>query len=241
LAPSLLQRKKKMEKNIKKELHRYFSQFLTKKRQEKIKKNLPKRTRHVAVALEDLYQSGNTSAILRTADALGVQDVHCIEGRNQFDVNNGISLGSAKWLTVDRYRTENNQTNNATQECIESLKNQGYKVVATSPHAVKPLSSLPIEDKTVFLFGTEDQGLTEQAIDLADDSVEIPMYGFVESFNVSVSVALCLYDFTTRLRSSSVAWQLTEEEQLELEIDWMRNSVENADAIERRFFEEMVK
>ncbi len=230
-----------MNNNTKKELLHYFAKFVTKNRQEKIKKILPLRTRRVAVALEDIYQSSNTSAILRTCDGLGVQDVHCIEGRNPFDVNAGISLGAAKWLTVDRYRTEENQTNNATQECIESLKKEGYKIVATSPHATKAISDLPVEDKTMFLFGVEDEGLTEQAIDLADEVVEIPMYGFVESFNVSVSVALCLYDFTRRLRSSGISWELSEEEQLDLEIDWMRNSVENADALERRFFEDQKK
>lgn len=230
-----------MNKNIKKELLHYFAQFVTKNRQEKIKRILPLRTRRVGIVLEDIYQSSNTSAILRTADGLGVQDVHCIEGRNPFDVNAGISLGAAKWLTVDRYRTEENQTNNATKECIDSLKQDGYKIVATSPHATQSISDLPIEDKTMFLLGVEDEGLTEQAIDLADEVVQIPMYGFVESFNVSVSAALCLYDFTTRLRNSDVSWQLSEEEMLDLEIDWMRNSVENADALERRFFEDQKK
>lgn len=227
-----------MNKNIKKELLHYFAQFVTKNRQEKIKRILPLRTRRVGIVLEDIYQSSNTSAILRTADGLGVQDVHCIEGRNPFDVNAGISLGAAKWLTVDRYRTEENQTNNPTKECIEFLKKEGYKIIATSPHATKSISDLPVEDKTMFLFGVEDEGLTEQAIHLADEVVEIPMYGFVESFNVSVSAALCLYDFTIRLRNSDIQWQLTEEEMLDLEIDWMRNSVENADALERRFFED---
>lgn len=227
-----------MDTKIKKELLAYFEQFITKQRQEKIKKLLPLRTRHVGVALEDIYKSANTSAILRTCDALGVQDVHCIEGRNPMDVNDGIALGASKWLSVDRYRTEEGETNDATKECIDALKKDGYKIVATSPHATKSLSELSIEDKTMFLFGTENQGLTEEAIDLADDVIEIPMYGFVESFNISVSVGLCLYDFTTRLRNSNVAWQLPEEEMLDLEIDWMRNSVENADALERRFFEE---
>jgi tRNA (guanosine-2'-O-)-methyltransferase len=230
-----------MDIKIKKELLTFFEQFVTKQRQEKIKKLLPLRTRHVGVALEDIYKSANTSAILRTCDALGVQDVHCIEGRNQMDVNNGIALGASKWLTVDRYRTEEGETNDSTKECIGELKKDGYKIVATSPHAIKSLSELPVEDKTMFLFGTEDQGLTEEAIDLADDVVEIPQYGFVESFNVSVSVGLCLYDFTTRLRNSNVVWQLKDEELLDLEIDWMRNSVENADALERRFFEEKIK
>lgn len=230
-----------MNSNIKKELLHYFAQFVTKNRQEKIKKMLPLRTRRVAIALEDLYQSSNTSAILRTCDALGVQDVHCIEGKNPFDVNVGISLGAAKWLTVDRYRTEDNQTNNPTRECINSLKKDGYKIIATSPHATKSLSELSVEDKTAFFFGVEDEGLTEEAIDLADDVIKIPMYGFVESFNVSVSVALCLYDFTTRLRNSNVKWQLSEEEMLDLEIDWMRSSVENAGALERRFFEDQTK
>lgn len=226
-----------MDIKTKKELLKYFGQFVTKNRQEKIKKTLLLRTRQVGVVLEDIYQSSNTSAILRTCDALGVQDVHCIEGRNPFDINKGISLGAAKWLTIDRYRTEENETNNPTKECIDALKEEGYKIIATSPHATKSLAELPVSDKTMFLFGTEDQGLTEEAIDSADDIIAIPMYGFVESFNVSVSAALCLYDFTTRLRNSEVDWQLSEDELLDLEIDWMRNSFENADAHERRFFE----
>ena len=97
---------------------------------------------------------------------------------------------------------------------------------------------MPVEDKTAFLFGVEDEGLTEEAIALADDVIEIPMHGFVESFNVSVSAALCLYDFTTRLRNTTIDWRLTEAEQLDLHIDWMRSSVENPDALERRFFKE---
>lgn len=226
-----------MDIETKKELLHYFDQFVTKKRKEKILATLPLRTRHVAVALEDIFQSANTSAIMRTCDALGVQDVHCIEGRNPLDVNKGIALGASKWLTLDRYRGEADGVNNPTEECLGALKKQGYKVVATSPHATKSLHELPVQDKTVFLFGTEDQGLTELAIQLSDDVIEIPMYGFVESFNVSVSAGLCLYDFTTRLRASTVPWQLTPEEQLDLELDWVRNSVENADAHERRFFQ----
>lgn len=222
----------------KKELLVYLKQFVTHQRQEKIKTLLKIRTRHIAVVLEDLYQSANISAIMRTCDALGVQDVHCVELRNQIAINKGISLGAAKWLTIDRYQQQPNETNNPTLECVLALKKQGYTIVATSPHATMPVSQLSLDKKVAFLFGTEDQGLTEEAINAADQIVEIPMYGFVESFNVSVSAALCLYDATLRLRASAIDWHLSEQAQEELELDWIRASLDHADVLERTFFEE---
>ena len=227
-----------MDIQTKKELLIYFEQFITKKRKERILATLSLRTRHVVVVLEDLYQLANSSAIMRTCDALGVQDVHCIEGRNQFDINAGIALGASKWLTIDRYCLEQDQANNPTAECLKELKKEGYKLVATSPHATKSLSELAVEDKTAFLFGTEDQGLTETALNVADEVVIIPMYGFVESFNVSVSAALCLYDFTKRLSESTVQWQLNNEERFDLQLDWARACLEKSEQLERRFFTE---
>ena len=213
----------------------YLYGFLSPNRQEKIKKNLINRTRYVTVILEDMHQSHNIAAIMRSCDALGVQDMHCIEQKNTLQIKRNISMGASKWLTVSRYN-ENNTKNNHIKTCIENLKKQGYRIVATSPHGIKTLNELSLDSKIALLFGTEDEGLSSDALALADELITIPMYGFVESLNVSVSVALSLYDLTNRLRSSNLPWQLLPEEKQQLELDWLRVSVNRSDIREREFY-----
>lgn len=220
-----------------KDLQRYLATYVTHERLEKIKALVPQRTRHVAVVLEDMYQSHNAAATMRTCDALGVQDVHCIMQNNNFEIKKNIALGALKWLSVSYYRKETDP--NPTATCLRTLKEQGYKIVATSPHAVTSLSELPVTDKIALLFGTEDQGLSEEALSYADHLIQIPMHGFVESFNVSVSVGVCLYDVMTRLRNSKVAWQLSPSEQEELITDWLRASIDQAAIVERQFYKNL--
>jgi len=224
-----------MDMNSVESLTRYLGEYVTLSRKKKIDSLLSKRTRQVAVVLEDVYQTHNTGAILRSCEGFGVQDVYSIQKRNEFVVNNNVAAGSSKWLDIFQYT---NEKESSLATCSKALKEKGYSLVATSPHATMTLDQLPLDTKYAFFFGTEGNGLTKEAIDIADQLVSIPMYGFTESFNISVSVALTLYDITTRLRNSSIDWKLTEEEQILLKLDWMRNSVENADALERRFFHE---
>lgn len=226
-----------MDKNTAQRLIDYLSQYVTEPRKKKINALLDQRTRYITTVLEDLYQSHNMGAIFRSCEGLGVQDIHYISGKNQLNVNNAIAAGSGKWLDVFQYSDQNNLIS-PLESCIAQLKKQGYSIVATSPYATMPLEALPLDKKIAFFFGTELDGLTQEAVDSADQLVSIPMYGFTESFNVSVSVSLCLYDSITRLKKSSLDWGLTQDEKLYLKLDWMRNSVENADALERRFFHE---
>lgn len=215
------------------DLIEYLSTYVTPARQRKIETLLAQRTRYVTTVLEDVSQSHNMGAILRSCEALGVQDIHYIGQNNEIKVNNAIAAGSAKWLDIIQYGTD---TISPLEQCIKNLKQKGYSIVATSPHATMPLEKLSLDTKIAFLFGTEKDGLTEEAVDCADQLVALPMYGFAESFNVSVSVALTLYEVTARLRKSSISWQLSDQEKLKLKTDWMRNSAPNADALERRFF-----
>jgi len=208
-------------------LIKYFEQLVTSQRLKKIEHLVKERTRHVSIVLEDVFQSHNTGAILRSCEAFGVQDVHCITDRNQLNVNKSIASGAAKWLNVMQYQTMN--------DCVTELKKNDYQLIATSPHAVTPLSEVDITKKTVLLFGTEKEGLSEELCALADQQVSIPMYGFIESFNVSVSVALCLYELIKKLRASTLDWQLTEQEQEDLILDWLRESVDHSDLLEARF------
>ena len=223
-----------MEKQIKNKLITYLSSFLSDERKALIVKNLHGRTRYVTVVLEDIYQSHNAGAIMRTCDALGVQDMHCIEKRNGIVVKRDIARGSSKWLTLKRYNGVDSHIN-ISLDCIKKLKESGYKVVAMSPHATKTVAQLSLDTKIAFLFGTEETGLTQDAMDASDELVAIPMYGFVESFNVSVAVALCLYDITHRLYASTVNWGLSDDEKHDLQLDWMRASLEHVEILEREF------
>ena len=219
------------------ELIEFFSQYVTPQRLQKINQLVKHRTRHITIALEDVYQSLNAGAIVRTCESLGVQDMHCIIERNQFVISKGIDQGASKWLTLHDYKKNGNST--ASAECISTLKKNGYKIVATSPHAQMTISEVPLDTKLALLFGTELNGLTDDSLASADYLVKIPMYGFSESFNVSVSVALCLYDFMTRLRASDIEWQLSSQEQEVIVLDWLRTSLETADLLEKEFYKRL--
>ncbi len=202
--------------------------FVTEHKRQLIRQVLAERTRHITVVLEEIYQPHNASAVLRSADCFGIQDVHVVESRNRFVPNKEVDMGSRKWLTMHRYRT-------GIQDAVAVLKRKGYTIVATTPHdnAYTP-TSLPLDRPVALLFGTELEGLTPEAIRLADSTLTIPMYGFTESFNISVSVAVILSHLVERLRSQSDSWRLTVDEQEELTVEWYRNIVKQSDLIEQR-------
>ena len=206
----------------------YLKEFVSEERYRRIRDVARKRTRHFCIVVENLFQSHNMSAILRTAECLGIQDVHIIERDFEYEISKQISLGSQKWLSIYRY---NNLENN-TIACLQSLKEKGYKIVATLPCKQEHLlDDISIEDKSAFLFGTELNGLTQEAIAMADEFVKIPMYGFTESFNVSVSVGLTMMNVNERLRKSLINWTLSEEEILDLKLDWLKRSIKDSDNI----------
>jgi tRNA (guanosine-2'-O-)-methyltransferase len=203
----------------KKELFAHFAQYLTPERKAKIEKNAAERTRYLTVVLEDIYQAHNTSAVLRSCDCFGVQDVHIIEQKNVYKLHESVAKGASQWLTINRY---NERERNNTEVCFTTLRNNGYLIAATTPHKDDVLiHELPLNKKVALVFGTEQEGLSPYALEHADLFVKIPMYGFTESFNISVSAALCLYETTRRLRNSAMYWRLTEEEILDLQLEWL--------------------
>lgn len=184
----------------------------------------PLRTRHIAVVLEDIYQSHNASAVLRSCDCFGVQDVHVIEANNPFNPAGDVAVGSSKW--VDYYPYPD------TPSAYQRLREKGYKIVATTPHTNDTLiTDLDISQPIALVFGTELTGLTPQAIELADSYVKIPMFGFTESFNISVCAALSLFSLTSRLRNSDLPWQLSEEEILDLKLHWCTQAIRDGEKV----------
>lgn len=197
----------------------FFAPLVTESKRKLIDEVLESRTRHLSVGLEDIYQPQNASAVLRTCDCFGVQDVHVIEKRNEYTLNPDVALGSQKWTDLHRYRNEED----ATVACIEAVRSKGYRIVATTP--VEPdhdPESFPLEEPACLFFGTELEGLSETVLEAADERLVIPMYGFTQSFNISVSAAILLYRLTERLRGSNISWQLSETEKKELRLKWYR-------------------
>jgi len=183
--------------------------------------------------LEDIYQSHNVSAVLRTCDCYGIQDVHVIENQNEYNLCKEVELGSSKWLNLNRYNKEPNNTLDA----FSRLREQGYRIVATSPHKNdQVLDELSVDKKIALVFGNELSGLSRLALDNADEFVKIPLYGFTESFNISVSAAIFITKLVDKIRKSGVSWELSEPEKLEVLLNWTRNVLRNPVVVEREFF-----
>lgn len=221
-----------MNIQTKQQLLQHLLQFVSENKQALFHRIIQHRMRYLTVAIEDVFQPHNASAVLRSCDCFGVQDVHIIENRNQYEVNPKVAMGASKWITMHRY----NAYQNNTLQCFRALREQGYRIVATTPHENDcMIHELPVNSKIALVFGTELDGLSDLALKEADAFVSLPMYGFTESFNVSVSAALAMYHITEKIRRSDVPWQLTEEEKLNLMLDWVRKVVKSSDVIEREF------
>jgi tRNA (guanosine-2'-O-)-methyltransferase len=222
-----------MDRIQKQALIAHLEQFATPHKTEKMKHVLDNRTRHVTVVLEEIMRTHNMSAAIRSAECFGVQDVHVVELRERFFPHVKVSKGACYWVTLEHYDAP--KVNN-TAVCLEKLRAQGYTIVATSPHAKScTIDQLPLDSKIALVFGTEDTGITDYVKENADISVYIPMHGFTESLNISVSVALCLYEITKRLRASNIDWHLTDEEKEDIKLEWLRSFVHGAEIIERTF------
>ncbi len=216
-----------------KELIEYLEPFVTEARVKLFDEVIYNRTRYITVVLEDIYQSQNASAVLRTSDCFGLQDIHVIENKNKYKVNPDVALGSSKWLNMIKFNTSENNTLKA----INTLREKGYRIVATTPHAEDvELDHFDLEKgKVALLFGTELNGLSDAAIKNADEYLKIPMYGFTESFNISVSAAIVLHQLTLKLRSSDISWQLSDSEKEELKLHWLKQTIKKSDLLIEKF------
>ncbi len=212
----------------------YLQQFVTAQRLKKIEQVLEYRTRHLTVVLEDLYQTHNASAVLRSCELFGIQDIHIVENENEYNLNPDVALGASKWLDVNQY----NELENNTAECLSGLKDQGYTIIAASPYDNNYLlEELPIDKKTALVFGTELRGISDIVVDKADGFVKIPMFGFTGSFNISVSAALCLYHLTGKLRNSNINWKLSDDEKTEIKLRWLKASIKNSQLLVDHFID----
>ncbi|SDF35620.1 tRNA (guanosine-2'-O-)-methyltransferase [Cellulophaga baltica] len=212
-------------------LLKYLEEFISEERKERFLQILEERTYKITVAIEDVFQMHNTSAVIRSCDIFGIQSAHLIERKygDQLDVQ--IAMGAQKWVDIHRYES--------TSTCIDALKKEGYKIIATTPHNDSCLlDDFDFDGKTALFFGTEKKGLSDEVLEKADGFLKIPMVGFTESLNISVSAAIILQSLTTKLKKECAEWQLTDDEKIIKQIDWAKKSIKSIDGVLSRYSED---
>lgn len=219
---------------VDKALFSYLEGFVTQERRNKFVDILNNRTKHFTVVLEDVYQMHNTSAVIRSCDVFGVQQVHAIEVQHKNTLDKEIAMGAQKWVDLKFHASP--------ESCIQHLRSDGYQIIATSPHNNSCyLEDFDITKKSALFFGSERDGISEGVLQQADGFIKVPMVGFTESLNISVSAAIVLQSLTARLRKSTVSWQLTEEEKEFQRFIWMQKSIRSIDKILGRYNQEYLK
>lgn len=209
----------------------FLENIITENRKENFLKVLKNRTKHFTIAVEDVFQMHNASAVMRSCEVFGIQELHVIEERYGKRIDKEIAMGAQKWVDISTYDSVTN--------CIDTLKDTGYQIIATTPHENDCLlDDFDILKPSALFFGTERDGLSEEILQKADGFLKIPMVGFTESLNISVSAAIIIQSLTNRLRNSDVSWQLKEEEILEKRLDWAKKSIKDIKRIEARYYSE---
>lgn len=209
----------------------FLENILTDNRKERFLHVLKNRTKHFTVAVEDVYQMHNTSAVMRSCEVFGIQELNVIEQRFGKRIDKEIALGAQKWVDINRF--------DSVAGCLSDLKSKGYQIIATTPHEQDcMLEDFDISKPSALFFGTEKEGLSKEIMDNADGFLKIPMVGFTESLNISVSAAIIIQDLTNRLRRSDIKWQLSDEEILVKRLDWAKNSIKDIKRIEARYYQE---
>ena len=229
-----------MDVALKRKIIEHLKDFATPDRYERMQRVLENRTSYLAVILEDIYQPHNASAVMRSCDCYGVQHVYSVENNNTLDISSGVTMKAHQWLSLHRYKSHEDNL----LQCIKDVRDNGYLIAATSPHTDDVLlDELPLEKPVAFMFGAEKEGITPRALEMADIRVRIPMYGFSESLNISVSAAICLYQTVSRLRKelSREKLALEEEEKSELLYKWLKQSIRRSALIEEKFLSGLEK
>ena len=209
----------------------FLENILTENRKERFLNVLKNRTRHFTVAVEDVFQMHNTSAVMRSCEIFGIQELNIIEQRFGKRIDKEIAMGAQKWVDINAF--------DSITGCLDNLQSRGYQIIATTPHEDDCLlEDFDISKPCALFFGTERDGLSEEILKRADGSLKIPMVGFTESLNISVSAAIIIQNLTERLRKSNIQWQLSENELIEKRLQWAKNSIKDIKRIEARYYSE---
>ena len=206
----------------------YMKQFLTEERLQKIEHYAQESSDFVLPVMEDIFQFRNAAAIVRSVEACGFHKIIAMESENEFNPNLRVTKGAETWVEVEKLPHN--------LDSLQQIKNRGYKILAVSPeNNTTLLPDYNLKEPVALIFGTEKEGVTEEILDFADETLAIPMYGFTKSFNVSVAAAICMYELKQKLMKSGIDYKLSEEKLLEMKIRWTVNSIRSGEELLERF------
>ena len=215
-------------KNRLQETFDYLKQFLTDERLSKIEHFSQESSDFVLPVMEDVYQFRNAAAIVRSVEACGFHHVVALEEENVFNPNLKVTKGAETWVKVEK------MPNNL--DSLKEIKNRGYKILAVSPeNNATMLPDYEVKEPIALVFGTELEGVSDEILEFADETLAIPMYGFTKSFNVSVAAAICMYELKQKLMKSGIDYKLSDEKLLEMKIRWTVNSIRSGEELLERF------
>ena len=198
-------------------------------RADRIDEVLNQRLGSIVLCMEELYDPHNGAAVLRTADAMGIQNIHFVSGaKGSFSAEKTVTIGAHKWLSVEH--------SDSLMGTLSSLKNAGYISCATSPRGTVDLGEIDVSRPMALWFGNERDGISNILEEHVDVCAKIPMFGFSESFNLSVSAALCLQELCKRRRQFlNQPGDLSEFVKTSLRALWLAKGVRGAEKIIERY------
>lgn len=209
----------------------YLQQFLTDERLQKINHFAPESSDFVLPVIEDVFQFRNAAAIVRSVEACGFHKIVAMESQNEFNPNLRVTKGAETWVEVERLPHG--------LDTVSEIKDRGYRIVAVSPeNNATLLPDFQIKEPIALVFGTEAEGVTDEILDFADETLAIPMYGFTRSFNVSVAAAICVYELKQKLIRSNLDYLLPEEKLWEMKVRWAVNSLQSGDQILAKYLKD---
>ncbi len=220
-----------MEDNIDQIVFNQLNDIISPNKQLLFDQIAKERTRHLTLVLENIHQEHNASAVLRTCDCFGIQDLHVIEKNNTYKVQRDIALGAGRWVDMHIY----DEPENPTLQCLTKLKSEGYTIVATTPHTEQfSPENIDLSKPIALVFGTEREGISETVRAHADAFLAIPMYGFTESFNISVCAAMLIHTLRMRMEKELSNWKLSDSEALKVKIEWSKKIIHLGVQLENR-------
>ena len=212
----------------------YLKQFLTDERLQKIEHFAAESSNFVLPVMEDVYQFRNAAAIVRSVEACGFHKIVAMESENVFNPNLRVTKGAETWVEVEKLPHH--------LDSLKEIKNRGYKILAVSPeNNATMLPDYQMNEPVALVFGTELEGVTDEILDFADETLAIPMYGFTKSFNVSVAAAICVYELKQKLIKSNIDYKLSEEKLWKMKVRWAVNSIRSGEEILEKYLRERKK
>ena len=210
----------------------YLESMMPESKKKKIAQVLPFRTRHVVTVIENVLDSNNTNAILRTSEALGIQDAHLVYGNIKYIPQKSVSKGAHLWMDTFKY---GNEFEDNAINCIHFLKGKGYQLVVTSPDAKNTIDDIDIDKPMAVCFGQESKGVSNTFLSHAAIAVSLPQYGFTDSYNVAVAAGMTLLPLLEKVRKSNLHWQLTDAEKKLIYKTWLMQYHEPVEAHFKRY------